>query len=234
MVVETGVTLQRVAKTCFVADRPWYEDPKRSVQPVNQRELAVQDPPQLHTLSLTLGIPYVFHLAEVTSTPPISIPLSNLAVNKTPLSAIMPPHGGEIPYEKRVAVICLRLLFGFTYATIGEKLDLKIRSVHQVYSRAMRRTEEHLRNSFVEVAKNVRDAPRSGRPATGRSKRKPRASRAKGQAPPPPAESAETRPEVPGGSAEEQRPLLGPGQVNASGPVSALLGSDAGNRESPA
>ncbi|KAF7504717.1 hypothetical protein GJ744_001786 [Endocarpon pusillum] len=145
----------------------------------------------------------------------------------------MPPHGGEIPYEKRVAVICLRLLFGFTYATIGEKLDLKIRSVHQVYSRAMRRTEEHLRNSFVDVAKNVKDAPRSGRPATGRSKRKPRASRAKGQAPPP-AQSTETRPEVPGGSAEEQRPLLGPGQVNASVPVSALLRSDAGNRESPA
>ncbi|ERF74863.1 hypothetical protein EPUS_03247 [Endocarpon pusillum Z07020] len=144
----------------------------------------------------------------------------------------MPPHGGEIPYEKRVAVICLRLLFGFTYATIGEKLDLKIRSVHQVYSRAMRRTEEHLRNSFVDVAKNVRDAPRSGRPATGRSKRKPRASRAKGQVPP--AESAEPRLEGPGGSAEAQRPLVGPGQVNASVPVSALLGSDAGNRESPA
>ena len=144
----------------------------------------------------------------------------------------MPPHGGEIPYEKRIAVICLRLLFGFTYATIGEKLDLKIRSVHQVYSRAMRRTEEHLRNSFVDVAKNVRDAPRSGRPATGRSKRKPRASRAKGQARP--AESAETRPEAPGGSAEEQRPLVGPGQVNASVPVGGLMGSDAGNKESPA
>ncbi len=96
----------------------------------------------------------------------------------------------------------------------------------------MQRTEEHLRTSFVDVAKNVRDAPRSGRPATGRSKRKPRASRAKGRAPP--AESGETRPEVSGSSAEERRPLVVPGAVVANLPMGGLVGTDAGNRESRA
>jgi hypothetical protein len=34
------------------------------------------------------------------------------------------PHNHEIAYEKRVAVVALHLLGGFTFAKIAEKLDL--------------------------------------------------------------------------------------------------------------
>jgi hypothetical protein len=77
----------------------------------------------------------------------------------------MSSHGPEISYEKRVAVVVLRLLCGFAFALIAEKLDLELRSVHHVYSRAIQRTDEGLRDSFLDVARNVKDAERSGRPA---------------------------------------------------------------------
>lgn len=77
----------------------------------------------------------------------------------------MPSHGGQIPYEKRVSVVVLRLLCGMTFATIAEKLDLELRSVHHIYSRAIQRSETGPRDSFLDVARNVKDAVRSGRPA---------------------------------------------------------------------
>lgn len=77
----------------------------------------------------------------------------------------MPTHSTEIPYELRVAVIALRMLAGYTFSTIATKLNLNQTSVNKVYSRAMERTDSSLRDSFSAVVKNVRDAPRSGRPS---------------------------------------------------------------------
>jgi hypothetical protein len=114
----------------------------------------------------------------------------------------MPPHTGEIPYEKRVGIICLRITCGFTFTQIAEKLGLKMPSVHQLYSRALERTDPSLRESFVDVAKNVKDAPRSGRPVTNpnktRASRKGKSRRSKNP--------DKTR-EIPGKPVEEQQPL---------------------------
>jgi hypothetical protein len=112
----------------------------------------------------------------------------------------MPPHTGEIPYEKRVAIICLRITCGLTFAVIAQKLGLKIPSVQQLYTRALERTDESLRESFVDVAKNVKDAPRSGRPVTNPQKIRP--SR-KGQSRR--SKPTEKRREAPGKPAEEQQ-----------------------------
>lgn len=78
---------------------------------------------------------------------------------------LTPARQSEISYEKRIAVIALRLLCGLTFSTIGEKLELRPRSAHRICSRAQQRTRADLRDSFQDVAKNVKDAPRSGRPA---------------------------------------------------------------------
>lgn len=71
----------------------------------------------------------------------------------------------ETSYEKRVAVITLRLLCGLKYAVIGEKLGIQPRTAHSIFARALERTEPALRHSFVDVARNAKDAPRSGRPS---------------------------------------------------------------------
>lgn len=86
-----------------------------------------------------------------------------------PMSETLPtdmhPLHTNIPLEKRIAVIALRLLCGMTFAVIAEKLGVRHRAAHRIYSRAMERTEEGLRGSFIDVARNVQDAPRSGRPS---------------------------------------------------------------------
>jgi hypothetical protein len=89
----------------------------------------------------------------------------NLNKAKLAIKLAMPSHGPEIPYEKRITVVVLRLLCGFTFALIAEKLDLELRSVHHIYSRAIQRMDEGLRDSFLDVARNVKDAERSDRPA---------------------------------------------------------------------
>lgn len=101
------------------------------------------------------------NLFEVMDPPAPVIPL-----HARPSSAISHPRNTEVAMEKRIAVIAMRLLCGLTFAVIAEKLDLRLRSVHRIYTRALERTAENLRESFLDVAKNVRDAPRSGRPST--------------------------------------------------------------------
>ena len=78
----------------------------------------------------------------------------------------MAPHppNTEIPYEKRVAIVVLRLLYGHTFQSIADKFQLQKKAVHKLYRRAIERTEPHLRNSFMDVMQNVKGAPRSGRP----------------------------------------------------------------------
>ena len=78
----------------------------------------------------------------------------------------MPSHSSEIAYEKRVAVIALRMLSGDTFVTIANKLNLRQQSVNRIYLRAIGRTEISLRNSFDAVVQSVKDAPRPGRPTT--------------------------------------------------------------------
>jgi len=131
----------------------------------------------------------------------------------------MPPHTGEIPYEKRVAIICLRITCGLTFAVIAQKLGLKIPAVQQLYTRALERTDPSLRESFVDVAKNVKDAPRSGRPVT--NPKKIRASR-KGQSRP--SKQTDKTRQVPGKPVEEQqaRPMEDPkGPSNVMNGVAA-------------
>lgn len=77
----------------------------------------------------------------------------------------MPSHGPEISYEKRVAVITLRLLAGDKFSIIAQKLNLYETTVYHIFTRAVQRTEPHLRHSFEAVVRNCRDTPRSGRPA---------------------------------------------------------------------
>jgi hypothetical protein len=135
----------------------------------------------------------------------------------------MPPHTSEIPYEKRVAIICLRITCGLTFAVIAQKLGLKIPSVQQLYTRALERTDPSLRESFVDVAKNVKDAPRSGRPVTNpknaRASRKAQSRRSK--------QTEKTR-EVPGKSLEEQQPLP---MEDPTGPSSVVNGVTASAEE---
>ena len=84
----------------------------------------------------------------------------------SPLSLPMAPHARntEIPYEKRVAIVVLRLLYDHTFQSIADKFQLPKDAVKKIYNRAIQRTEPHLRNSFMDVVKNVQAAPRSGRP----------------------------------------------------------------------
>jgi hypothetical protein len=78
----------------------------------------------------------------------------------------MAPHSRntEIPYEKRVVIIALRLLYCHTFTSIADRFQLRKQSVQNIYIRTMERTEAHLRDSFIDVVQNVKDAPRSGRP----------------------------------------------------------------------
>ena len=77
----------------------------------------------------------------------------------------MPRRGAEVSYEKRVAIIVFRLFLSMTFAVIAEKLDIRPQTVRDIYSRAIERTQPDLRGSFMDVVRNVKDAPRSGRPA---------------------------------------------------------------------
>ena len=103
---------------------------------------------------------------------------------------------------------------------IADRLDLRTRSVHQIYTRALDRTEEGLRHSFADVAKNVRDAPRSGRPATLRSKAKLLGA-GKGQSRP--SKSKEKRPKVIGKSVYTQTALFLDRLQETTAPVEELL-----------
>jgi hypothetical protein len=78
----------------------------------------------------------------------------------------MPTHPPktEISYEKRIAIVVLRLFCGWTFPQIADKLALRTRSVADIYARALKRTESGLQDSFVDVVRNVRVAQRSGRP----------------------------------------------------------------------
>jgi Sigma-70, region 4 len=80
----------------------------------------------------------------------------------------MPHPSHEVCYEKRVAVITMRLLCDLKYAVIAEKLGLQVATVQRIYTRALQRTEPGLQNSFIDVVRNVKDAPRSGRPSKNR------------------------------------------------------------------
>lgn len=84
----------------------------------------------------------------------------------SPLPMPMAPQARnvEIPYEKRVAIVVLRLLYDYTFQSIADKFQLQQEAVKKIYNRAIQRTEPHLRNSFMDVVKNVQVARRSGRP----------------------------------------------------------------------
>jgi hypothetical protein len=69
----------------------------------------------------------------------------------------------EIPYEKRVAIVVLRLLCGHTFHSITDKLQLQYRAAKHVYSRALERTEPHLQDSFTDVVKNAKAAANTPR-----------------------------------------------------------------------
>lgn len=75
------------------------------------------------------------------------------------------PRDSEFPSEKLVTVVLLRLLCVLTFQTIADKLHLRNRAVQDISGRALMRTESGLRESFIDVLRNVKDAPRSGRPA---------------------------------------------------------------------
>jgi hypothetical protein len=79
----------------------------------------------------------------------------------------MAPHpaNAEISYEKRVVIIVLRLLYDHTFKSIADTFQLQKRAVQDIYSRAIECTDAQLRDSFMDVVQNVKDAPRSGRPS---------------------------------------------------------------------
>jgi hypothetical protein len=76
----------------------------------------------------------------------------------------MPPSGVEIAYETRVAVLVLRMLCAWTFQDIADKLDIRKRTAHEIYQRAVQRTEEDSKDSFFAVVQNVKDKKRAGRP----------------------------------------------------------------------
>jgi hypothetical protein len=76
----------------------------------------------------------------------------------------MPPSGVEIAYETRVAVVVLRMFCSWTFQDIADKLDLQKRTAHEIYQRAVQRTEEGSKDSFFAVVQNVKDKKRTGRP----------------------------------------------------------------------
>jgi hypothetical protein len=89
-----------------------------------------------------------------------------MADNSTqPMPMAPHPANTEIPYEKRVAIVVLRLLYGHTFKSIADTFQLRKRAVQDIYSRAIERTDAQLRDSFMDVVQNVKDAPRSGRPS---------------------------------------------------------------------
>jgi hypothetical protein len=82
-----------------------------------------------------------------------------------PTATAMPSTRVEVCHDLRVAVVVLRLICGFTFQVIADILDLRKRTIIDIYNRALKRTPEVLRNSFIELVQHVDDAPRSGRPS---------------------------------------------------------------------
>ena len=75
----------------------------------------------------------------------------------------MSSYHGEIPYEKRVTVIVLRLLTDLKFAEITEKLDSETRTVNQLYNCVLKRTENDSQHLFLVITQNLRDEIRTER-----------------------------------------------------------------------
>jgi predicted transcriptional regulator len=75
----------------------------------------------------------------------------------------MPPIGTEVLNRLRVAVIVLRFLLKDTFQAIADKLGLKRQTVHNIYKRAVERTDAGLKDSFFAVVQNVEDKKCTGR-----------------------------------------------------------------------